>query len=168
MPCSRCGGDGHNIRSCTYRNRDHRIQEVRDRYPSLAEINNMNENQLEWHQLRMEAEQQRLRALTRPPIYAIPSSANPQYLSQEEVDRITERMVDVAIDPPSPKNKKPMKKEIANAFFVCSEETVECCICLDEVKQDSFRLSRCGHNYCKECYDNKLLTKCALCRDENM
>ena len=155
MPCSHCRGDGHNIRSCPlraepvmflYRGRNQRITSVRE-----------------------EESDHRIRILTQPGVPTTRPEILMNTLSQEELDRLTARMVDVAIpDPPPPTNKKPMRKEIADAFFVCSEEPVECCICQDEVKQDSFRLSRCGHNYCEECYENNLLTKCALCRDENM
>jgi hypothetical protein len=148
MPCSHCHEDGHNIRTCPVRRQGLIVRIQRD--------------------LRDESDQI-IRILTLPGIPPTRREILMNTLSQEELDRLTARMVDVAIpDPPPPTNKKPMRKEIADAFFVCSEETVECCICQDEVKQDSFRLSRCGHNYCEECYENNLLTKCALCREENM
>ena len=156
MPCSRCRGDGHNIRSCPIRNN------YMGGFVQREEQRNV-------RRFREEESAQMIRILTLPGIPPTRREILMNTLSQEELDRLTARMVDVAIpDPPPPTNKKPMRKEIADAFFVCSEEPVECCICQDEVKQDSFRLSRCGHNYCEECYENNLLTKCALCRDENM
>ena len=159
MPCSKCGEEGHNRRTCTY------VPWIGRRPVQESQENRIlrldNAIRQERH-LRYRRQQERIRELRLRQGLA----ANP--LNQQALDTVTARMVDVVVDPPSPKNKKPMRKLIADAYFVCSEETVECCICWSDVEQDSFRLSRCGHNYCSGCYENKLLTKCAICRDENM
>ena len=157
MPCSNCGEEGHNCRTCTY------VQESQENWRvRLDNAIRQEEHNRTQQYLRYRQQQERIRALRLRQGLA----ANP--LNQQALDTVTARMVDVVVDPPSPKNKKPMRKLIADAYFVCSEETVECCICWSDVEQDSFRLSRCGHNYCSGCYENKLLTKCAICRDENM
>jgi hypothetical protein len=46
------------------------------------------------------------------------------------------------------------------------KKSVECPICYDVL--ENFKLSNCGHKYCKTCYDKLIDTtnKCALCRKQ--
>jgi Zinc finger, C3HC4 type (RING finger) len=38
----------------------------------------------------------------------------------------------------------------------------KCPICLDEFKKDDITITKCNHQFCKECY--KKLSACAICR----
>ena len=54
-------------------------------------------------------------------------------------------------------------KHVADQIF---KEGLTCSVCLDEISQERFTVSYCGHSYCKECFDKvKRITKsCALCK----
>jgi hypothetical protein len=43
---------------------------------------------------------------------------------------------------------------------------IECPICLDVINPDNLEITRCGHKYCKTCFNTLKTTtkKCAVCR----
>ena len=58
--------------------------------------------------------------------------------------------------------KKFIPKHIAEQVWELNEP--DCMICLSKIDKEQFKLSPCGHNYCKTCYDDTRLDKCGECR----
>ena len=60
--------------------------------------------------------------------------------------------------------KKSIPKHIAEQVWELNEP--DCMICLSKIDKEEFKLSPCGHNYCKTCYEDTRLDKCGECRAE--
>lgn len=55
-----------------------------------------------------------------------------------------------------------------DSYQSSSELTIECCICLEKVKNEDSFMPNCLHSWCKECNDKlnkKKLDKCPLCKN---
>lgn len=44
------------------------------------------------------------------------------------------------------------------------DDEFKCCICLDKPSLDDYSVSKCGHDYCKECIGK--IETCSICRDK--
>lgn len=44
------------------------------------------------------------------------------------------------------------------------KKIIDCPVCMEIIKKGELVITGCGHKYCKTCYKNPLLTKCAICR----
>ena len=66
------------------------------------------------------------------------------------------------------KSSSSLSLSSSDSYQSLSELTVECCICLDEVKNEDSFMPDCLHSWCKKCNEElnkKKIEKCPLCKN---
>ena len=162
MPCSNCRQGGHNRQTCRY------LPHVMSEHLQLAPT----PNQPVYNELIIE------HASTMRSLQNLNNSLGEieQNLSQEIrrinlrypnwTDVLNQYTIDgLYVSQIKGSDRSPMPKHISKTVYENSEHT-SCIVCLNDVTCDDFILSKCGHNYCKTCYMDIRLTRCAICREE--
>jgi len=151
--CGVCRQEGHNRITCPVleARRDAERIAFREEQDRISAIENLNYNNS---------------GLTREEFFR---RAHAELQAEIAIRRVRE-LVERATTPPratTPQQvlglaKRKIPTHIAEQVWELNEP--DCMVCLDKIEKENYILSTCGHNYCKNCFNDSRVDKCGECR----